>query len=156
MIGKLEKDIQHKLRHTLESLDGGRWTRENDFRIAIRKTGIPVTEPLMKALVTVFGNSGKPANLSPTASFARCPTPPLRDTENVPLDQDIDDYLEREIHPWVPDAWIHDDSKTQDRLRDPFHPRLLPIRAAPTNRRDRCRCPSRDGTRRALFAEVRK
>ncbi|MEI6705894.1 MAG: class I SAM-dependent DNA methyltransferase [Methylococcales bacterium] len=30
----------------------------------------------------------------------------LRDTENVPLSQNIDDYFQREVLPHVPDAWI--------------------------------------------------
>ena len=36
----------------------------------------------------------------------------LRDTENVPLDEDIDAYFAREVLPYVPDAWI-DKSKTK-------------------------------------------
>ena len=36
----------------------------------------------------------------------------LRDTENVPLVQDIDSYFEREVLPYAPDAWI-DKSKTK-------------------------------------------
>ncbi|MDX2302890.1 MAG: class I SAM-dependent DNA methyltransferase [Microscillaceae bacterium] len=35
----------------------------------------------------------------------------LRDTENVPLDQDIHEYFEREVLAHIPDAWI-DESKT--------------------------------------------
>ncbi len=35
----------------------------------------------------------------------------LRDTENVPLDQDIQAYFEREVLQHIPDAWI-DESKT--------------------------------------------
>ena len=36
----------------------------------------------------------------------------LRDTENVPLDEDIDAYFAREILPYAPDAWI-DKKKTK-------------------------------------------
>ena len=36
----------------------------------------------------------------------------LRDTENVPLTEDIDAYFEREVLPYAPDAWI-DRSKTK-------------------------------------------
>jgi type I restriction enzyme M protein len=35
----------------------------------------------------------------------------LRDTENVPLDQDIHEYFEREVLQHIPDAWI-DETKT--------------------------------------------
>ncbi|MBQ8879752.1 MAG: SAM-dependent DNA methyltransferase [Clostridia bacterium] len=36
----------------------------------------------------------------------------LRDTENVPLDEDIDTYFRREVLPYAPDAWI-DKTKTK-------------------------------------------
>ena len=36
----------------------------------------------------------------------------LRDTENVPLEEDIDAYFAREVLPYAPDAWI-DKSKTK-------------------------------------------
>jgi type I restriction enzyme M protein len=36
----------------------------------------------------------------------------LKDTENVPLKEDIEDYMVREVLPHVPDAWV-DQEKTQ-------------------------------------------
>ena len=36
----------------------------------------------------------------------------LRDTENVPLTDDIDAYFEREVLPYAPDAWL-DTKKTK-------------------------------------------
>ena len=38
--------------------------------------------------------------------------PELRDTENIPLTQDIDAYFAREVLPYAPDAWI-DEKKTK-------------------------------------------
>ena len=119
VVGKLDKDAQHRLLRALESLDGGRWTRENNFRIAIRKTGIAVTEPLLKALVSVFGNSDECGELVTDRKQHPLPDPTLRDTENVPLDQDIHDYLEREVHLWVPEAWI-DETKNKIGYEIPF------------------------------------
>lgn len=40
------------------------------------------------------------------------PDPTLRDTELVPLCEDIDSYFEREVLPYVPDAWV-DTKKTK-------------------------------------------
>lgn len=37
------------------------------------------------------------------------PDPELRDFENVPLKQDIDEYFAREVEPHVPDAWMDRD-----------------------------------------------
>jgi len=48
------------------------------------------------------------------------PDADLRDTENVPLDQDVDGYFEREVLPHVPDAWI-DHEKTKVGYEIPFN-----------------------------------
>jgi type I restriction enzyme M protein len=40
------------------------------------------------------------------------PDPALRDTENIPLNQGVIEYFEREVLPHAPDAWI-DNSKTK-------------------------------------------
>ena len=40
------------------------------------------------------------------------PDTALRDTENVPLTEDIDEYFQREVLPYAPDAWI-DKKKTK-------------------------------------------
>lgn len=45
--------------------------------------------------------------------------PSKRDTENVPLDEDIDAYFAREVLPYNPDAWI-DKSKTKVGYEIPF------------------------------------
>jgi len=44
----------------------------------------------------------------------------LRDTENVPLKEDIGAYVAREVLPHVPDAWI-DEAKTRDGYDIPFN-----------------------------------
>ncbi|HNP16523.1 MAG TPA: SAM-dependent DNA methyltransferase, partial [Terrimesophilobacter sp.] len=44
----------------------------------------------------------------------------LRDTENVPLHEDIHEYFEREVKPHAPDAWI-DEEKTKVGYEIPFN-----------------------------------
>jgi type I restriction enzyme M protein len=41
------------------------------------------------------------------------PDPDLRDFENVPLEEDINDYFKREVRPYVPDAWP---DRTKDKV----------------------------------------
>jgi type I restriction enzyme M protein len=43
----------------------------------------------------------------------------LRDYENVPLGQDVDEYFAREVEPHVPDAWV-DHEKTKIGYEIPF------------------------------------
>ncbi len=47
------------------------------------------------------------------------PDSSLRDTENVPLTEDIDEYFKREVLPYAPDAWI-DEKKTKVGYEIPF------------------------------------
>lgn len=47
------------------------------------------------------------------------PDSKLRDTENIPLKEDIQEYFEREVLPFAPDAWI-DDKKSKIGYEIPF------------------------------------
>ncbi len=47
------------------------------------------------------------------------PDTSLRDTENVPLTEDIQSYFEREVLPFAPDAWV-DENKTKVGYEIPF------------------------------------
>jgi type I restriction enzyme M protein len=48
------------------------------------------------------------------------PDASLRDTENVPLNEKVEDYFEREVKPHAPDAWI-DHEKTKTGYEIPFN-----------------------------------
>ena len=61
----------------------------------------------------VLGQKGK-------AKGQPVPDSGLRDTENVPLSEDIQSYFEREVLPHAPDAWI-DESKTKVGYEIPFN-----------------------------------
>ena len=48
------------------------------------------------------------------------PDSALRDSENVPLSEDVTAYFEREVFPHAPDAWI-DHEKTKVGYEIPFN-----------------------------------
>ena len=56
------------------------------------------------------------------------PDPSLRDTENVPLSEDVAEFMAREVLPFAPDAWV-DDSKTKVGYEIPFTRAVLQVRA---------------------------
>lgn len=62
---------------------------------------ITVESPLLNEDGTPIMKKGKPVA-----------DPAKRDTENVPLDEDIDDYMTRQVIPFNPEAWI-DYTKTK-------------------------------------------
>jgi len=59
-----------------------------------------VERPLIENGKVITDKNGKPK-----------PDSSLRDSENIPLKENIQDYFKREVKPHVPDAWI-DESKT--------------------------------------------
>ncbi len=61
----------------------------------------------------VIGTKGK-------AKGKPAPDAALRDTENVPLSEDVDTYFKREVLPHAPDAWI-DHDKTKVGYEIPFN-----------------------------------
>ncbi len=62
------------------------------------------------------------------------PDSELRDHENIPLKDDIHDYFDREVKPYVADAWI--DEKRPRWARDSLDAALLQIHAAEAVRGD--------------------
>jgi hypothetical protein len=76
--------------------------------------------------VTVIGLSTSPTirwqapddPWAPWAKEFRLPT--LRDTENVPLSEDVETYFAREVLPHAPDPWI-DHDKTKVGYEIPFN-----------------------------------
>ena len=71
-----------------------------------------VTKSLRLLLRDAFSERDETAEVCTDARGKPEPDPELRDTENVPLKEKIDDYFKREVLPHVPDAWI-DESKTK-------------------------------------------
>ncbi len=97
-------------------------TNRAEFSHSLAQTltdaGVTLSPAQLKALVTELGEPDDEGELvtsagKPVADAAR------RDTENVPWDENIHEYLEREVKPFVPDAWI-DESKTKEGAEIPF------------------------------------
>ena len=76
--------------------------------------GPKVAKEMLKALT--LRDEGAPVVNGKTGPE---PDPELRDTEDVPLNEDMHAYLEREVLAYVPDAWI-DESRTRIGYEIPF------------------------------------
>lgn len=78
------------------------------IKAALLATLPKVPAPLLKGLVarTLVRNVNAEPVRDGTGRLVA--DPELRDTENVPLDEDVEAYLDREVRPHVPDAWCPD------------------------------------------------
>jgi type I restriction enzyme M protein len=90
-----------------------------DAARATKSKGIEVTSQHWKALVAELGERDEEAEICRDSKERPEADPTLRDTENVPLKEDIHGYFQREVLPHVPDAWV-DESKTKVGYEIPF------------------------------------
>ena len=67
---------------------------------------------LFKAILMALSERDETADICTDSKGNPEPDPELRDYENVPLKEDIQEYMAREVLPHVPDAWV-DESKTK-------------------------------------------
>jgi type I restriction enzyme M protein len=86
------------------------WTERPAFetvlRSAARATGPKLDAPLKKSIFAALSERDETASVCLDAKGNAEPDPELRDTENVPLGEDVGEYMAREVLPYVPDAWV--------------------------------------------------
>ncbi|MCA1708360.1 MAG: SAM-dependent methyltransferase, partial [Actinobacteria bacterium] len=66
------------------------------------------TAPLRQALLSAFSHRDPEAPPTVNRRGQLLPDPTLRDYDNVPLRDSVEKYVEHEILPFAPDAWIDD------------------------------------------------
>jgi type I restriction enzyme M protein len=119
---KLDEQVREQLMVAIRGLKGTSTTERDAFADKVRgvlaeigKLGKPIEKAVLDAATVrhpdapvVVDKKGEPE-----------PDPELRDYENVPLTDDVDQYVKREVLSFVPDAWI-DESKTKIGYEIPF------------------------------------
>lgn len=110
-------ELQHKIKTVLKSMDSGIVYRDREQFIKALKQSfaqhqISLKAPQRNAILAALGERDETATICYDSKGNPEADPELRDTENVPLKEDLDTYFQREVLPHLPDAWI-DPSKTK-------------------------------------------
>ncbi|MFA7683732.1 MAG: class I SAM-dependent DNA methyltransferase [Syntrophales bacterium] len=79
---------------------------------AFKKSDLKIPAALFKALLMALSERDESAEICTDTEGNPEPDPELRDYENVPLKEEIDAYMKREVLPHVPDAWV-DETRTK-------------------------------------------
>ena len=79
---------------------------EDELAEAARKAELKLAAPIRKAVLSALSERNAEAEICRDRDGRPEPDPELRDTENVPLGEDVESFFEREVKPHVPDAWI--------------------------------------------------
>ncbi|HCG7780718.1 TPA: SAM-dependent DNA methyltransferase [Vibrio parahaemolyticus] len=113
--GKLGESVQNAVLETLASFPEEKLLSRDAFLKAFiaKLNGIKLTAAQQKMIVKHLGEHDDEAEVCKTKGKVEA-NPDLRDNENVPLTETVDEYFAREVLPHVPDAWI-DTKKTDER-----------------------------------------
>ena len=105
---KLKDDRADQLAAALDELaEQAPWNDDAKFFTALTKTlRWKLTTGLVKTLRGALGVRDESAKPVRDDDGRLVPDGELRDFENVPLKDDIEDYFQREVLPHVPDAWM--------------------------------------------------
>uniref|UniRef100_UPI000CE4D74A HsdM family class I SAM-dependent methyltransferase n=1 Tax=Cryobacterium sp. Y29 TaxID=2048285 RepID=UPI000CE4D74A len=83
------------------------------IKTALAAANITLTAPQLKALLAGLSERDETAPIVTGSKGHPVPDTDLRDTENVPLGEDIDAYIQREIAPHVEHFWV---DRTKDKI----------------------------------------
>lgn len=87
------------------------YTNRNTFlgyvELALRPLGLKATDA--KNIADLLAERDETAEPARDGRKRLIPDVDLRDTEDVPLTEDVGAYFEREVKPYTPDAWISDE-----------------------------------------------
>ncbi|MFD0433733.1 type I restriction-modification system subunit M [Streptomyces chartreusis] len=121
-VAKLERSEEFVA--AVRTLLGSSWATKSDAFIALKDAVVaagltwPSGAPFAKAVREAIGVRDPEGEVQRVKGAAE-PDADLRDYENVPLGEDVEEYLKREVLPHVPDAWI-DHTKTKIGYEIPF------------------------------------
>ena len=98
--------------NSLSQLKGMEFRTKSDFEDKLSSlflsNGMKLSTAQRKALVNVFGVRDENAEISTGPDGKPEADTDLRDYENIPLKEDINVYFNREVKPFVPEAWINE------------------------------------------------
>ena len=133
---------QECVRAAMTALVGQSWSNRDKFvtglKTALKVAGLAKPPAaVIKTIWTTVGQHDSDADVITLKGMPESDSS-LRDTENVPLNEDVEQYFAREVLPHVPDAWI-DHDKTKVGYEIPFTRhfyRYVPPRPLPKIRED--------------------
>ncbi len=103
--------LQEAILAALATMPGGVFNSRASFETALDQALKPkkltLAAPLRKAILAALAERDESAEICRDKDGQPEPDPELRDTENVPLDEEVTAFFEREVRPHVPDAWIN-------------------------------------------------
>ena len=100
---KLDEALRNEILETLKNIEDDKISSRDKF---VELLNVKLTASQLKLLQKHLSEHDDEAELCRDKKGNLEPNPDLRDSENIPLKEDIYEYFEREVKPHVPLAWI--------------------------------------------------
>ena len=107
---RLQKDIIELLSRLPDTIVRDRAVFDDMLDDAVKAAGLKLSASVRKAILAALSERDETAAICRKRDGSPESDPDLRDTERVPLTEDVYAFFEREVAPHFPDAWI-DESK---------------------------------------------
>jgi type I restriction enzyme M protein len=105
------RQLQQAILDLVDAMPSTRFMARPGFVAALeecaRARGVRLTAPVRKVILAALGERNEEAEVCLLPGGEPEADPELRDSENVALGEPVADYFEREVRPYVPDAWIN-------------------------------------------------
>lgn len=118
------KELQEKIIAVLRGLESEELFKNREeftklLKDEFKKKDVAIGASVLKAILAGLSEKDEAADICMKNKTDAEPDTDLRDTESVPLKEDIYEYFDREVKPHVSDAWI-DESKIKVGYEIPF------------------------------------
>ena len=107
-----DSEIPLKIMTAIMHLKDKKWNNREvfikDVLKAFEKQAVKSSQKILKTIIDVVGERDENAEICKDKDGNIEPDGELRDFENVPYEMDIKEYFDKEVKPYVPDAWINE------------------------------------------------
>ena len=109
--GNARQEAIRGLLQSLARMTGGEVMRDREafaeaLKDSCRAAGLRLSTAERKVVLSALSERDPEAEICRNRRGEPEPDPELRDTETVPLREDVEEYMAREVLPHVPDAWV--------------------------------------------------
>jgi type I restriction enzyme M protein len=106
---RMAPEVQEQLKALLRSLNGLDTTSRADADAAVEAAATErLRAPAKRALSSALGVRDQSGDVVHDRAGEPTPDPDLREYELVPLNETVEEYFDRQVKPFLPDAWVSD------------------------------------------------
>jgi type I restriction enzyme M protein len=99
---------QEEIINALKAIGNNLYKSWGEFAVRVKDAlkGFDLSQNFIKNIILALSEHDDTADYVLDKKGNKLPYPNLRDSEKIPLKQDVEEYFEKEVKPYYPDAWM--------------------------------------------------